>query len=221
MADTLPTPDGPPTPDPTPPAAAPPTTTAETPAPEKTFTQDDLNRFLADEKRKRDAKYADYETLKTAAAELAALKDAQLSETEKLQKRLTELEAAKTQAETRVRETLIRSAVISEAARLSFNDPEDAYRLIDVAKLTIADDGKVPEAAAEVKALAESRKYLIKSGNPALSSFNPAGGGGGVTETDAQRRARIISGGGGQFFDPAAAAQHGGGLVWPKGEPEK
>lgn len=208
-------------PDPTPPAAAP-TTPAVTPpaAPEKTFTQAELNKFLAEERRKEREKHADYDALKAAADELAKIKEAQLSETEKLTKKLAELETAKAQAETRTRETLIRSAVISEAAKLNFNDPEDAYRLIDVTGLTIADNGKVEGAADAVKALAESRKYLIKNGNPSLSTFNPAGDGQPLKETDAQRRTRIYGSGAGSYFDPSGAEAHGGGVVWPKGTPD-
>lgn len=212
MADPEPTPDGTTSPDPAPPAAAPPTA----PAPEKTFTQAELNKFLADDRRKEREKHADYDALKAAADELAKIKESQLSETEKLTKRLAELEAAKQQAETRTRETLIRSAVISEAAKLNFNDPEDAYRLIDVTGLTIADSGKVEGAPEAVKLLAESRKYLLKNSNPALSSFNPAGGNEPVSETDAQKRARIY-GSGGHIFDAGRAEQAGGGVVWPKG----
>jgi hypothetical protein len=212
MADEPTTPTAP-TPEPTPPPAP------QAPAaPEKTFTQAELEKQIGERLAREKEKYKDYATLKAAADELAKIKDAQLSETEKLNKRLAELEAAKQQAETRARETLIRSAVISEAAKLNFNDPEDAYRLIDMAGVTIADSGKVEGASEAVKALAESRKYLIKNNNPNLSTFNPAGGGIAV-ETDAQKRARIYGSGGG-IFDVSRAEQNGGGVVWPKGQPE-
>lgn len=212
MADTEPTPTGTPEPG-TPPPTAEPQPDKE---PGKTFTQEQVNDYVAVERKKLLAKYTDYSDLKAAADELAKIKESQLSETEKLTKRLAELEAAKQQAETRTRETLIRSAVISEAAKLNFNDPEDAYRLIDVTGLTIADSGKVEGAPEAVKLLAESRKYLLKNSNPALSSFNPAGGNEAVSETDAQKRARIY-GSGGHIFDTGRAEQAGGGVVWPKG----
>ena len=208
---TAPTPEVPPTPQPAPTAPA---------APEKTFTQKELDQHIKDRLQREKEKYQDYDTFKAAADELAKIKESQLSETEKLTKRLAELETAKQQAETRARETLIRSAVISEAAKLNFNDPEDAYRLIDVAGLQLSDTGKVEGAAEAVKGLAESRKYLIKSTNPALASFNPAGGGNAPQETDAQKRARIY-GGGGNFFDPSRATEMGGGVFWPKGKPEE
>ena len=210
MADDNAVPDGTPT------QPEQPTAPVTPPAPERTFTQTELNQLIAERlKRERD-KHADYDQLKAAADELAKIKESQLSETEKLTRKLAELEAAKSQAEARARETLIRSAVISEAAKLGFNDPEDAYHLINVSTLSITDDGTVSGVTEAVKVLAEQRKYLIKSTNPALASFNPAGAGAGVGETDAQKRARIY-GGGGSMFDAGRAAERGGGVIVPKG----
>lgn len=213
MADieAIPTPDGPPTPAPTTPAA--------TPAPEKTFTQAELEQHIADRlKRERD-KYKDYPDLKAAADELAKIKESQLSETEKLQKRLAELEQARAAAETQARETLIKSAIVAAAARLNFVDPEDAYSLVNKAAVEF-ENGQPANVEKLVKDLAESRKYLIKSSNPALATFNPSGNGGPVAETDAQKRARIY-GGGGSIFDANRAEQRGGGVFWPKGKPEQ
>jgi|SRR3990172_7856475 len=206
---TAPTPEVPPTP----PAAQP-------PAPEKTFTQAELDAIVRDRLKREKEKFADYDQLKTAATKLAEIEQSQLSETEKLTRKLAELETAKTQAETRARETLIRSKVISEAARLNFNDPEDAYNFIKITEIEFADNGEPKNVAELVKVLAESRKYLIKSTNPALAIFNPAGGGNAPQETDAQKRARIY-GGGGNFFDPSRATEMGGGVFWPKGKPEE
>src|SRR3990172_11539443 len=139
MADTDPTPTAP-TPE------VPPTAPAPTPAPEKTFTQKELDQHIKDRLQREKEKYQDYDAFKAAAEELAKIKESQLSETEKLTRKLAELETAKTQAETRARETLIRSKVISEAARLNFNDLEDAYNLIDVAGLQLSDTGKIEGA---------------------------------------------------------------------------
>lgn len=201
-----------PTPEPTtaPPAAQPP---AE---PAKTFTQADIDKIVRERLQRQKEQFADYDQYKAAADELAKIKESQLSETEKLTKRLAELEQAKTQAEATAKETLIRSAVVSEAAKLRFNDPEDAYRLADLSAVAIGESGKVEGALEAVKALAESRKYLIQNNNPALSTFNPAGAGGQAQETDAQKRARIY-GGGGNYFDAGRAAEQGGGVIIPKG----
>jgi hypothetical protein len=223
MADPVPTPDGTPTPEPTPPQATQPTGNAPGQQSGKiAFDSEDdfqkeIDRRLGQRLAKEREKYADYKDLKAAADELAKIKESQLSETEKLTKRLAELEAAKAQAETDRDSTRYESAIIAEAAKLNFNDPNDAVVMVDRSLLKLV-DGKVQGADVAVKALAESRKYLIKNGNPSLSTFNPAGDNSPLKETDAQRRARIY-GGGGDIFDASTATQRGGGVVWPGGLP--
>lgn len=206
-----PTPDGTPSPDPAPPAAAPPTA----PAPEKTFTQAELNKFLAEERRKEREKHADYDALRAAADELKSIKDAQLSETEKLQKKLTEIQQQADAATRLANERLVRQAIVTQASKLNFADPDDAYDKLKTTQFEIEGDN-VKGIEEAVKALAERSKHLLKNSNPALSSFNPAGGNESVLETDAQKRARIY-GSGGHIFDAGRAEQAGGGVVWPKG----
>ena len=57
--------------------------------------------------------------------------DAQLSETERLQRRVTELEAEREAIATRERERAIRLAALEAAAVLGFRDPDLAVRLVD------------------------------------------------------------------------------------------
>lgn len=65
------------------------------PAPEFTpiTSQDDLNKVIADRIQRERAKFADYDDLKKAAGRLAELEQAQLSETEKAQQRIADLES--------------------------------------------------------------------------------------------------------------------------------
>lgn len=216
-----------PTPDPTgttsqaaPPPAQPPATTG------KLFTQEELNRYLADERKKERGKFADYDDLKTKAAKLAEIEQANLTEAEKLQKQLDDARQAIARAEQArldaletVKTSTIRAAVVSKAAELNFENPEDAYSLLDKTGLSISDAGQVEGVETALKSLAEQKKYLIKQqqGRP-LEPFNPAGSGQQLQESDAARRARIY-GSGGSMFDTGWAEQHGGGVVWPKGEP--
>lgn len=66
------------------------------PAETRTFTQEELNRILAEEKRKHSEKYADYEDLKSKAAKLDEQETA--SQTE-LQKAIARAEKAERDAE--------------------------------------------------------------------------------------------------------------------------
>lgn len=192
----------------------------------KTFTQEELNRLLKEEKNKVRSQYADYDDLKTKAAKLAEIEQANLSEAEKLQKQLDDARQAIARAEQArldaletVKTSTIRAAVVSKAAELNFENPEDAYSLLDKTGLSISDAGQVEGVETALKSLAETKKYLIKQqqGRP-LEPFNPVGSGQQLQESDAARRARIY-GSGGSMFDTGWAEQHGGGVVWPKGEP--
>lgn len=66
--------------------------TGEAQSGERMFTQTELDSFLANEKRSWKKKYADYDELKAKVAEFESQKSANLSETEKLQKQITQLE---------------------------------------------------------------------------------------------------------------------------------
>lgn len=204
-----------PTPDPTP--------VVPTAQPEKTFTQAELERQLGERLARERAKYADYEELKAAKTKLEELEAGQLSERDKLQKQIEKLEKKAAEAEARAlekerlaQETLIRSAVLSEASKLGFANPEDAYLLL-AQKPTIGEDGQPAGVAEAIKALAESRPYLIRgtqSRIPTGEPFNPSGQQGQLRETDEQRRARLF-GGRRRNFDPEEMKRRGGGVVWP------
>lgn len=67
---------------------------AETPEPTgKTFTQEQVNALLAEQKRKVGEKFADYDDLKSKAAKLAEIEQASKSELEKAQERAAQIEA--------------------------------------------------------------------------------------------------------------------------------
>lgn len=234
MADEVPTVDNgntePPAATPTPATTEPTTQVAPPPAqpPQatgKTFTQEEVNRIMNETKKEVRSKFADYEDLKAKAAKLAEIELSQMSEAEKLQKQLEAAQQAIARAEQdrlnaleTVKQSTIRSAVVSKAAELNFENPEDAYSLLDKTGLSLNDAGQVEGVEAALKSLAETKKYLIKQQRASLEPFNPAGSGQGLQESNAQRRARIY-GSGGSMFDPNFAEQHGGGVVWPKGPP--
>lgn len=60
--------------------------------PGKTFTQEELDRIIAERLSREREKYKDYADLKKAAEEYQKLKESQMSEQEKLQAKLAEME---------------------------------------------------------------------------------------------------------------------------------
>ena len=73
--------------------------------------------------------------------DLRKVTDAQLSETERLQRRVTELEAEREAIASREKERAVRFAALEAAAKLGFRDPDLAVRLIDPAAVETKDDG--------------------------------------------------------------------------------
>jgi hypothetical protein len=70
-----------------------------TPPEGKTFTQADIDRIVADRLGRERNKYADYDQLKTAADELAQIREQQATETEKALKSAAKETEAKVRAE--------------------------------------------------------------------------------------------------------------------------
>ena len=158
-----------PTPDPAP--------TPDPPAGEKTFTQADLDRIVAERLARAKAQPpADYDQLKAQAAELEALKASQLSEQEKLQKRAEAAEKAAQDAQDRANNALRRAAVVAAAQRAGAIDPDAVIALLDPSAVTIGDDGQVTGVDEAVKALLDSKQYLV--GKPPTPV--PGGADGGV-----------------------------------------
>ena len=122
--------------------------------------------------------------------DLRKVTDAQLSESERLQRRVAELEAERAEIATRDRERAIRLAALEAAARLGFRDPDLAVRLVDPSAVETSADGtprNVERLLAEV--LARS-PYLGRTG--VAPDFGGGGGG--------------DAGGGGRLADAAALA---------------
>lgn len=73
----------------------------------KTFTQSELDAIIQDRLGREKQKYADYDGLKAAKAELEKIKRSQMSETEKLQKTAGENERRAIEAESRIVSTRV------------------------------------------------------------------------------------------------------------------
>ena len=152
---------------------------------DRTFTQADVDQLIKErlkrERRARDEKYADYDELKKSAAKLKELEDKQLSEQEKKDKRIAELEKAQAdwdakvkaqQAETNTR--LIQAEVRVQAAQMGFTNPDDAYRLADLAKVEVQEDGGIKGVKKALEALKTDKPYLLASpGGPGSPPNDP------------------------------------------------
>ncbi len=117
----------------------------------------------------------------TAARELQALKDAQLTDVERRDKRLAELEAKESDWERERQDWQTREAVTVTALRLGYADPQDAYFLIDRAALEFDETGKPRNVDKLLTALLAAKPYLAGASRPG-GSFDggprgaPAGG---------------------------------------------
>ncbi len=137
---------------------------------ERTFTQADVDRIVKERVGREQTRYADYDDLKKAAGELSKLKEAQLSESEKLAKRIAEMEqaaadreAAAKVTEMEINERLIRAEVRVVAAGLNFVDPDEAYKLADLADVSLDEDGGVQNVGKALEALAKAKPHLLKA----------------------------------------------------------
>lgn len=114
------------------------------------------NRSLRDRLRPLEAADRDRKD-----AELATLPDL-----EKSQRRVAELEAQIAEGQTREQERSIRVAAIEAASKLGFRTPSIAYRLLDRAEISFAEDGTPKNVEALLRKIAEAEPYLVRDGQP-------------------------------------------------------
>ncbi len=185
----------------------------ETPAEEpEVVTEETFEAWLGKQSEDVQAKYAEHTKGLTSAlhSEREARKDAekgakklaelekaeaerakaQLSETERLQAEVAEAKKAAETAKADAQRERVRSAIEAKATVLGFEDPLDAYTLLDVGRIELDAQGR-PQVEVPLKELAKSKPYLVKDEKAAIrSTFNP-GGAQSVTETDVERKRRL------------------------------
>lgn len=96
------------------------------------------------------------------AAERAA-KDAAMSETERLQSRIKELEDRDTAREAQRKADALRMSAITSASRLGFADVEDAVRFLDADRVEWKDDGSPRNVERLLGEVLASKPYLKAS----------------------------------------------------------
>lgn len=159
------------------------TTTVEKPEtkPEvKTFTQEELDKIVADRltrERKKLDKFADYDELKTKALEyekkLEEQRLADLSEKEradelakKAQEEASNYSKQIAELQSAVKNEKVRNAFITKAQAEGITYIDDAYKLADLSSVEFGDDGAINGLDDVVKALVESKPFLVVQAKP-------------------------------------------------------
>lgn len=168
---------------------------------------DAIRRELA-EARKEAAKYR---TERNAAAKRAEeLEQAQMSEAEKLAKRVEDAEKRAAELEAREAERQVRDAVYKAAETLNVVSTSDVYALVRDEITQAGDDADIPSI---VKAAVDARAYLLRQ--PASTGASGAAGrdaAGDDTSAEASRQRLGYGRGGLDIFDARRATERGGGV---------
>ena len=163
---------------------------------------------LAAELKKVRSEAASYRTkLRKAEEADEARKKSEMTETERLKAELQEAQTKAVEAEKQAAETVLRMSVVSAAAKAGFNDPSDAWGMIDHATLEVSEDGTVTGVDEAIAGLLKGKPYLAKTTKGTITPTNPQGGP--LSESDDDRRARIYGQKGSSFWG-------GGGVVMSK-----
>lgn len=180
---------------------------------ERTFTQADVDRLITERLRRKDEQYADYDQLKEQAQEWQKIQDAKKSELDKANERLETLQGENAALAQRYNDALVRNAVTTKAAMMGFADPMDAYRMVTLENVQIDENGEAQGIDDLLKALSESKPYLLRQTTTGQIGATNPGRGSGTQETREQRRARIYGYGGDALSqDPTKL---GGGVFVP------
>lgn len=155
----------------------------------KTFTQAELDAIIQDRLTRERQKYADYEKLKAAAAELDKIKQSQMTETERLTKAASENERRAIAAEGRIAQTEIKADFVEKALAAGVVDIKLAYLAAQADGLLGAYD---PDKGVSKHDFAELKKrypHLFRAGAGGSADGGAGGGKVGSSMNDWIRRA--------------------------------
>lgn len=130
-------------------------------------------RFDAEYIRKLRAEAAEYrKKLRELEAVVKQNQEAKLSEAERLQKRLAELEHEREEWARERQERTLRYETMLTAQKLGIVDPDAAWRLLDLKQIEFDEDGQPQNVEKVLRDLIRARPYL--AGGPSASPTNPA-----------------------------------------------
>lgn len=137
---------------------------------------EEQERFDAEYVRKLRAEAAEYrKRLRELEGKVKTEEEAKMSEQERLQRRLAELERKEIEYQQSLQARTLEYEVKLHAARLGIVDPEAAYRLLDLKQIEFNDDGKPTNIEEAMKKLIANKPYLVGQVNH-VSPTNPAQG---------------------------------------------
>lgn len=173
-----------PTPDPTP--------EPEPAAPERTFTQADLDRIVQDRLSRERQKFGDYDDLKAKAEKLAEIEAERMTEVERERSAREAAEKSLEDLKKQARDAALRAAIVAEAAKSDrrITDPEATVTFLtgpDADLLEVGEDGIPTDIAKAMDSLLERRDYLVAKQGGARGNADQgarSGGAGQVTEAE-------------------------------------
>ena len=134
-------------------------TTTE-PTPEQTFTQEQVNRMMAQTRREERGKFSDYGELKTRATRADELEQEKLTEAERMEARAVEAEKKATDAQQQIASAMIASEVKIRASAMGVIDPDAAYLLLDRSNVHYDAEAGVSGVDDALAGLLEAKPYL-------------------------------------------------------------
>ena len=149
------------------------TVPTESPA-DKTFTQDEVNRMMGQARRDARSQFSDYSELKSRAAKADELEQANLTEAERLEARVSDAEKRATDAQGQVSSAMIASEVKVRATQMGIVDPDAAFLLLDKKNVAYNVTDGVSGVDDALAQLLEDKPYL-RAGNR-TPNLNPETG---------------------------------------------
>lgn len=138
---------------------------------------EEQERFDTEYVRKLRAEAAEYrKRLRELEGKVKADEEAKMTEQERLQKRLAELERAQADWERERQEIMLQRHIENAAVKLGIIDAEAAWKLIDLKEVDFDDDGKPKNVEALLKALIQKKPYLANNLARSAGAGNGAGG---------------------------------------------
>lgn len=138
---------------------------------------EEQERFDTEYVRRLRAEAAEYRRkLRELESKVKADEEAKMTEHERLQKRLAELERKEIEYQQFLQARTLEYEVKLHAAKLGIVDPDAAYRLIDISQVEFGEDGKPTNIERVLKDLVVRKPYLAGIGSGSVSPTNPAQG---------------------------------------------